>query len=85
MAEGRRRIFVSIASFRKAGLWQEGSKNSWEVVACCLFYIYVIVGNYYLLPSLWKSSHPIPGLSWVPEVCLKTNFEYLLESQTCIL
>lgn len=63
MAEGRRRIFVSIASFRKASLWQEGSKNSLEVVACCLFYIYVIVGNYFLLPSFWNSPFPISGLS----------------------
>lgn len=35
MAEGRRRVFVSMVSLRKAGLCQEGSKNSWEVAACC--------------------------------------------------
>lgn len=36
MAEGRRRrVFVSMVSLRKAGLCQEGSKNSWEVLACC--------------------------------------------------
>lgn len=39
-------------------------------------YVYV---SWELLPAvlIWNFP-PIPGLSWVPEVCLKTNFKSLL-------
>lgn len=39
MAEGRRRVFVSMASLRKAGLRQEGRKSSREVAACASVYV----------------------------------------------